>query len=101
MRKIDFYLYDDVDVLKNNLDIKDKDVLERVEADLVKYRITLIRQNNFKINSVFDIKKITIFYFQLFSRGQENFVKSQCINQNQSCVVRLLIIRHGIILNQK
>ncbi len=35
----DIYLYEDCDVLKNLLDIRDKKLLDEAEADYVTYRL--------------------------------------------------------------
>ena len=64
MSKNDPYLFDDVDVLKNKLDIKDDLELEKAEARLVSFRILMLRKNGFKIESIFDIRKIHKFLFE-------------------------------------
>lgn len=64
MRHDDPYLYDDVDVLENKLDIKDHDKLELAEARLVTLRIVALRKSDFIIESIFDIKKIHKFLFE-------------------------------------
>lgn len=46
----DFYLYDDVDVLKNKLDIRNQDELDIAEADFVSLRLRELAQNSLKGN---------------------------------------------------
>ena len=41
----DPYLYEDVDVLKNILDIKEQDLLDDAEADYVVYRLKELAMN--------------------------------------------------------
>ena len=63
MRNDDPYLFDDVDVLKNKLNIKNDALLEQYEADTVTARMLILRKEGFKIESVFDIQKIHKFLF--------------------------------------
>ena len=63
MSWLDPYLYDDVDVLINKLGIKDGKILDQLERDIVTYKIAVLRQAPFKIESVFDICKIHEFLF--------------------------------------
>lgn len=41
----DPYLYEDTDVLKNKLDIKEQDLLDDAEADYVVYRLKELAMN--------------------------------------------------------
>ena len=41
----DPYLYEDVDILKNKLDIKEQDLLDAAEADYVTYRLKDLAMN--------------------------------------------------------
>ncbi len=43
----DIYLYEDCDVLKNLLNIRDKALLDKAEADYVTYRLKEIAINSF------------------------------------------------------
>ena len=63
MSNYDPYLFDDCEVLRNNLGIRDRDILEQYEADTVTARMLVLRKNGFEINSIFDIKKIHKFIF--------------------------------------
>lgn len=63
MRYDDPYLFDDVDVLKNKLGIKNYEILEQYEADTVTARMIVLRKSGFHIESIFDIKKIHKFIF--------------------------------------
>lgn len=61
--KNDPYLYDDVEVLVNKLNIKDKNKLEELEQDTIPFLMTALIKQGFKIESVHDIKKIHKFLF--------------------------------------
>ena len=63
MRNDDPYLFDDVDILKNKLNIKDVSLLDQYEADTVTARLLILRKEGFHIESVFDIQKIHKFLF--------------------------------------
>ena len=54
----DPYLYPDVDVLKNKKHIKDQELLDAAEEDMVPLRVVKLRKEGLIIKSVFDIKKI-------------------------------------------
>lgn len=58
MSKLDPYLYDDVDVLINKLNIKDASTLDRLEEVIVPGRALILRKQFFTIYSVFDIRQI-------------------------------------------
>lgn len=63
MSKDDPYLYDDVEVLKNKLNIKNQNQLENFEADDVIARFVIAHKNPREINSIFEIKEIHKFLF--------------------------------------
>ena len=54
----DIYLYEDCDVLKNKLNIKDPKKLDAAEGSIVSFAIAGIMSNPIKIDSVFAIKTI-------------------------------------------
>lgn len=59
----DPYLFDDIEVLKNKLNIKDSIKLEKAEARFVTLMVLALRKENFKISSIFDVKQIHKFIF--------------------------------------
>ena len=59
----DPYLYPDVDVLINKKDIKDSQVLDELEEDVIPLRMIRLRKEGLNIKSVFDIQKIHSFLF--------------------------------------
>lgn len=72
MSKLDPYLYDDVDVLINKLNIKDASTLDRFEEAIVPGRALILRKQPFTIFSVFDIRQIHEYLFdQIFSWAGE------------------------------
>lgn len=60
----DPYLYPDVDVLVNKDDIKDQQLLDTLEENVVPLRIIALRKNGLTIHSVFDICKIHKYLFE-------------------------------------
>lgn len=59
----DPYLYLDVDVLINKKNIKDQNLLDKLEEDIVPLRMIALRKQGLTITSVFDIQKIHRFLF--------------------------------------
>lgn len=64
MKRLDPYLYPDVDVLINKRNIKNQEELDALESDIVPLRIVALRKQGLIIKSVFDIKKIHKFLFE-------------------------------------
>ena len=58
MSKLDPYLYPDIDVLRNKLNIKNQKKLDALESDDVPLKIIQLRKQGLVITSVFDIQKI-------------------------------------------
>lgn len=54
----DPYLYPDVDVLINKDNIKDQDLLDKLEENVVPLKMIALRKEGLTIQSVFDICKI-------------------------------------------
>lgn len=59
----DPYLYPDVDVLINKDNIKNQELLDKLEEDIVPLRMIALRKEGLIIKSVFDIQKIHKFLF--------------------------------------
>lgn len=59
----DPYLYPDVNVLINKLNIKDQDTLDKFEADIVPLRMIALRKQGLTIKSIYDIQTIHEFLF--------------------------------------
>lgn len=64
----DPYVYEETDVLKNKLGIKDNATLDKAEADFVSIAASKLRNDNFQINSILDGLNI---HKHLFSRLYE------------------------------
>ncbi len=64
----DPYLYDDVDVLRNRANIKDKDLLARAEADITK--LTMLAVYNRKFNA-YDVKVLQEIHADIFGQLYE------------------------------
>lgn len=59
----DPYLYPDVNVLINKLNIKDQDTLDKFEADIIPLRMIALRKQGLTIKSIYDIQTIHEFLF--------------------------------------
>ena len=69
----DIYVYENTNVLKNKLDIRDSKRLEELENALVSLNIVNLISNPFIIKSVFDIKKIhKILFSDLYEWAGDN-----------------------------
>lgn len=61
----DFYAYDKASVLINNLDIRDKNQLDKAESDFAILAIQKLKSSDFSFNSIYDGLKI---HSELFSK---------------------------------
>ena len=68
----DPYLYPDVDVLINKDNIKDQDLLDKLEENVVPLKIIALRKEGLTIQSVFDICKIHKVLFSTIFDWAEN-----------------------------
>lgn len=59
----DPYVYKDTNVLKNKLNIKDQDTLEKAESDFVALAVSRLRRSEFSIENIQDGLKIHKFLF--------------------------------------
>ena len=60
----DPYVYEGTSVLKNKLNIRDSEKLERAEADFLILATSNLKRSNFEINSIFDCFKIHKHLFE-------------------------------------
>lgn len=82
MLREDPYLFEDIDVLENKLNIRNAEELDLAEARFVTLRIVAMRKSDFKINSIFDIKKYTSFCLTQYLRGLVKQDALTCIKKN-------------------
>ena len=75
MNNRDPYLYPDVDVLKNKKNIKSQAQLDELEQDIVPLRIMMLRKQDLKIESVFDIQQIHKYLFESIFEWAGSFRK--------------------------
>ena len=69
----DIYLYEDCDVLKNLLGIKDLKLLNDAEADYVTYRLKEIAINPSRgTMTMFISYKCTNTFFRIYTNGQDS-----------------------------
>lgn len=74
----DYYLYDDVNVLKNLLNIKNEEQLEKAEADITYIKLLDIDDN--VMSKVFDYTHLKNIHKYIFGDIYEWAGKERCIN---------------------
>ena len=79
----DPYVYEGTDVLINKLNIRDSEKLDKAESDFASLAISQLRNEDFKIDSIFDLLKIHRRLFPRFTTGQANQGPSTSIKRNR------------------